>query len=116
MRSAVEADDGRLLTTHVAYPAPEVVVLSVLGEVDLSTVPVRRLGLHAALATEPRGLVLDMTGVTFFSVAGLRVLDELATSHRHEQLVVRLVAGAGGCVHRELTITQHPRYTPSGKT
>ncbi|RCW39952.1 anti-anti-sigma factor [Halopolyspora algeriensis] len=49
-------------------------VVKVSGEIDLVTSPQLEQELTRALDTRPEALVLDITGVTFLSSAGLAVL------------------------------------------
>ncbi|MEV4151149.1 STAS domain-containing protein [Amycolatopsis sp. NPDC049691] len=66
-------DAGRM-TLHVARPAPRTVLVRVSGEVDLSTA--RRLDelLQSRIRGEVAEVVVDLSGVTFISVAGLNSL------------------------------------------
>ena len=67
-------DVGGHLSLHVSRPTPRTVLVRVTGEVDLSTA--RRL--DEVLRSRIRGpvgeVVIDLDGVTFFSVAGLNSL------------------------------------------
>lgn len=66
-------DAGRM-TLRVARPAPRTVLVRVSGEVDLSTA--RRLDelLQSRIGGEVAEVVVDLSGVTFISVAGLNSL------------------------------------------
>jgi anti-sigma B factor antagonist len=56
-----------------AYRTPEgVVVLALDGELDLAAAPALREQLDAARVSAPRGVVLDMTAVTFLDSSALR--------------------------------------------
>ena len=71
-------------TTALASPSGEVLVLCVAGEIDLSTVGLVEHTLAAALLRRPAQLVVDLTGVTFCSCRGFRVLlDCSVTAARH---------------------------------
>ncbi|MET8847412.1 STAS domain-containing protein [Amycolatopsis sp. NPDC004625] len=76
---------GGEMTVRVLEPAPGTVVAEVTGELDLGTA--RRLDavLQARLPGRFDELVIDLSGVTFFSVAGLNSL-----------LRARLLADAAG--------------------
>ncbi|GAB3164432.1 STAS domain-containing protein [Amycolatopsis stemonae] len=67
-------DAGGHLSLRVLHPAPGTVLVRVAGEVDLCTA--RRL--DEVLQSRIRGdlveVVIDLCGVTFFSVAGLNSL------------------------------------------
>ncbi|MFI5589738.1 STAS domain-containing protein [Amycolatopsis sp. NPDC051758] len=64
---------GRM-TLRVLRPARHTVLVEVAGEIDLSTA--RRLDevLGSRIRSQVREVVVDLTGVTFFSVAGLNSL------------------------------------------
>ncbi len=66
-----------LLKTEFVHGDPP--VLQVDGEIDLSTADQLRTALEEALAANPR-VVVDMAGVTFIDVAGLRVVLQVAAS------------------------------------
>lgn len=57
-----------------------VAVLSVRGDVDLSTVPALEAAISEALDGAPRALVVDLSGVDFLASAGLQTL--VATHER----------------------------------
>jgi anti-anti-sigma factor len=57
-----------------------IAVLAVSGEVDLSTVPAFEAAIVEALASGPKALVLDLSGVDFLASAGLQTL--VATHER----------------------------------
>jgi len=54
---------------------PGIVVLTVTGEIDSLTAGKLSAALHRELERDPAMLVLDLTGVSFLSVAGVKVLD-----------------------------------------
>ncbi len=66
-------DAGRM-TLRVSGPAPRTVLVRVSGEVDLSTA--RRLDelLQSRIRGDVEEVVVDLSGVTFISVAGLNSL------------------------------------------
>lgn len=51
-----------------------VAVLTVGGEVDLSTAPAFEAAIAEALAEEPAVLVIELSGMEFLASAGVRVL------------------------------------------
>ena len=72
-------------------PAPNCVVLTVLGEIDLVTVP----GLESAIAQHVAAapcLVIDLSGVTFFGSAGVTALVWLSRHGEAQGKHVRVVA------------------------
>ena len=88
---------------RTARPAPDCVVLFVLGEVDLVTAPELELAISRELAAAPARLVLDLSGVTFFGSLGLAALirgTELAAAHE-----VRLVLVTNRFVRRTMELT-----------
>ena len=65
-----------LKTTLVPGDPP---VLQVAGEIDLATVDALRRALEEAVSTDPT-FVVDMAGVTFLDVTGLRAVLQAAGS------------------------------------
>ena len=51
-----------------------VAVLAVAGEIDLATAPSFEEAISEALADEPPGLIIDLSGVTFLASVGLQIL------------------------------------------
>ena len=82
-----------LLKTELVQGDPP--VLQVAGEIDLATAEALRTALEDAVSTDPR-VVVDMAGVTFLDVTGLRVVLQAAASRN----------GAG-----PLTLLNAPRIT-----
>jgi anti-sigma B factor antagonist len=82
------------------------VVVSAIGEVDMLTAPrlSTQLDLAEAIVVPPAPVVLDLTGLTFLSSAGLSVL--LAHHRRCAALGSRLEIVPGGrAVTRPITMT-----------
>lgn len=82
-----------------------VLVLTVVGEIDLSTSGVLRHQLShnlGRLVTPRSGVVLDLTGVTFLDARGLGVLLEARGWTRTRGLAFYLVCGASRAVLRAL--------------
>jgi anti-anti-sigma factor len=65
---------GGHMSLRVLRTEPDTVVVEVTGEIDLSTA--RRLDevLQARIRSQVDKIVIDLSGVTFFSVAGLNSL------------------------------------------
>ena len=76
---------GTPVTIAATESATGVPVLHVAGEVDLSTIGCVREAITQLC--HPRGLVLDLTAVTFFAVCGVDLLVEAAA-----RVPVRVVA------------------------
>jgi anti-sigma B factor antagonist len=93
-------DPVQLRTTR---PVPDRVVLSVLGEIDLVTVP----GLEAAIAEHVAAapcLVLDLSGVTFFGSLGVAALMRATTLA--EERGTRLLVVVADRVRRTMEVTK----------
>lgn len=97
-----ERSGGQLLTVAITR-RDEVVVVSLTGELDMTTVDQATTALTAAVDTAAP-VILDMTGLRFFSSAGLNLLLQLHESARERQLDVR-VAGDQRAVIRPLELT-----------
>lgn len=79
------------------------VVVSLAGDLDMTTVDRATVALRGAM-TEGGPVVLDMTGVRFFSSAGLNLLLQLHEDVQHNRVDVRL-AGDQRAVIRPLELT-----------
>jgi anti-sigma B factor antagonist len=71
---AMKLDDS--IATHVARVGDDTIVLSVGGVIDLATAAELEDAMHAAQASARRNLIVDLTGVSFMSSAGLAILAE----------------------------------------
>jgi anti-anti-sigma factor len=90
-----------------ARPAPDCVVLTVTGEVDLATAPDLEEALLRELTSAPARLILDLSGVTFFGSLGLAALIRAgSTADEHG---VHLVLVPGRLVRRTMELTQTDR-------
>jgi anti-sigma B factor antagonist len=91
--SAEEPDNSEvgLATVAVERPADDTAVVRVDGEIDMVTAPALESQVVALLGERPRVLVIDLTGVRFFSSAGLAVLA-LAHRESYEGTELRIVA------------------------
>lgn len=56
------------------HQAGQAVVLTVSGEVDMLTAPQLTEAIHAALATQPEALIVDLSKVEFLASTGMTVL------------------------------------------
>jgi anti-anti-sigma factor len=63
----------------------------VVGELDMLTYPRLLEELQAATVDGPRHLVLDLSRVTFFSAAGVRLLLQTRTAQDDDHRMLRLV-------------------------
>jgi anti-sigma B factor antagonist len=84
-------------------PAPNCVLLSVLGEIDLVTVPTLDAAVAEHVAAAPR-LVIDLSGVTFFGSLGLASLMRAMTLA--DERGTRLLLVAGTRVRRTMELTK----------
>jgi anti-anti-sigma factor len=101
----------RLIAALVADPS-STPTLVVSGEIDLATAPSLSacLALHISLASAQRAteLHLDLSGVSFFSVAGLRALLQAISFARCWNLPLRVTPSPD--VTRLLAITGKTHY------
>jgi len=72
-RSETEAADGQLLTVRVESAGPDASVVSLAGELDLSTIPRIESQLFEQLRSHP-GVVVDLTGLSFIDSSGIGLL------------------------------------------
>ena len=90
-------------------------VLTARGEVDLYTAPVLRSALDEAFENDPKSIVVDLTGITFFASSGLSVLlaglDEAERRHCELRL-----AGCSRAVQRPLDIAGVGAYFEDRRT
>ena len=88
----------------------DAVVLTVTGEVDMTTAPEFEHAVRDALAERPATLVIDLTGAEFFSSAGIAVL---VLAHRNDAGVALRVVATDRIVLRPLELTglsERPRH------
>lgn len=93
------------LTAAPAAGHDAVLVVRVVGEVDLSTVGELRRHLSDQLTAPQRGVVLDITGVTFLAACGIGALVEADARARANGVALRLVCGDSRAVVRPLEAT-----------
>jgi anti-sigma B factor antagonist len=62
------------LSIRVLHPAPRTVLVRAHGDIDLGTARELDEVLHARIGDDVDEVVVDLSGVTFFSVAGLNSL------------------------------------------
>jgi anti-anti-sigma factor len=84
--------------------APSETVVSLVGEIDMSTVPRLAAAVDDVLAEPPARVVLDMAGVTFCDSQGLGTLVVLSRKAALGQSYLVLV-NVGGFLLRVLDIT-----------
>lgn len=83
-----------MLSAELTHPRQGTVVCTVIGEIDMCTVPILDEALRAATHIDPDYLIVDLSGVTFLGSHGLRALmDAHNTQHKTPELC--LVADTG---------------------
>ncbi len=85
------------------------VLLRLVGELDMATAPLVDHAVATALAGHPHRLRLDLTGVTFCDVAGLRALRRLTDTAHTAQATLHLT---GISPHLRRTLTWIGAATP----
>lgn len=78
-------------------------VLHATGEVDVTLVPPMLAGV-ASMVSGARGVVLDLTDVTFFDSSGVRLVDRLARETGKIGAPFRVAAPPGGMARRVLEL------------
>jgi anti-anti-sigma factor len=78
-------------------------VLQADGDLDVLAVPAL-LTDAASLVAGARGVVLDLSAVTFFDSSGVRLVDRLAREASRAGAAYRVVAPAGGPARRVLEL------------
>ncbi|GAA2792928.1 STAS domain-containing protein [Saccharopolyspora taberi] len=93
------------LRLSVEWPAPGVVVVGVRGEIDLACVPrLTELVRQRLTAASLRAVVIDVSGVTYSSSAGLELLIHAHRRAEHRGIDLYVVPGDGP-VRRLLELT-----------
>ncbi|GAA2722430.1 STAS domain-containing protein [Cellulomonas aerilata] len=93
---AVEVSED---TEDAAWP-----VARMTGEVDLSNVEDLGRRLERSVSNRARGLVLDLSGVTYLDSTGLRLIYRLARQLGDRQQRLRLVVPDDSRIRRVLTL------------
>ena len=94
-----------LLRVEICESRPGVLVVSPVGEVDIASAHVLRSATRDAVASAPRGVVIDLAGITFCGSTGLVVLMD--ASRDADAAGVRFGTADGPpIVRRVLEITQ----------
>jgi anti-sigma B factor antagonist len=93
-----------LLHVSVAEPREGVLVLTPAGEVDISTAPLLRRAVRQAVESDPRAVVVDLSGLTFCGSTGLVALMD-AKAHAGSRGVGFGTAGGRPIMLRVLEVT-----------
>ena len=80
-------------------------VVRLSGEIDLSNAEALGAAAEGAVSNRARGLVLDLSEVTFLDSTGLRLVFRLARRLRDRQQALRLVVPDGARIARLLTLS-----------
>jgi anti-sigma B factor antagonist len=88
---------------RTSRPTPNCVVLTVLGEIDLVTVPVLQSAIAEHVAAAPN-LVIDLSEVAFFGSLGLAAI--IRARSLADDRGTRLVLVGGDRVRRTMELTQ----------
>jgi anti-anti-sigma factor len=83
---------GELLTVSANSDRPDILVITVCGEVDMSTGPLLRDRLHEQVRRSGPDLIVDLTQVDYFGVAGLTVLMNVRAAAAAAEVGFRVVA------------------------
>lgn len=93
---------GAGVATITATRQQDAIVLTVSGEIDMTTAPTLENAVRQALTARPAILVIDLTDVEFFSSAGIAVL---VLAHRNESGADLRVIADDRTVLRPLELT-----------
>lgn len=80
-------------------------MVRVAGEVDILSAPRLNELLHCRLRSTLSRLELELSGVTFMSIAGAQVLEYAATYARYNDKELRIEVGGSRAVQRVLRAT-----------
>jgi anti-anti-sigma factor len=87
-------------------------VVRVHGEIDLSNAHEVSSAIGIAMGQEARGLVVDLSEITYLDSAGVALLLRLAERLRARRRQLHLVAPRGSPVRRVLDFTGVPQVIP----
>jgi anti-sigma B factor antagonist len=96
--TADQQERASVTVRHVA----DAVVVTVAGEIDMTTAPTFEHAVRQSLAEHPATLIIDLTGAQFFSSAGIAVL---VLAHRQSAPTTLRVVAADRVVLRPLELT-----------
>lgn len=111
LRTPETEQSEKLLSLSLGRPAPGVRALRAVGEIDMLTTPRLVAALQLLLSAHPHTVVVDFTGLTFLSAAGLGTLAETAVAGHDHGIVLRLVAH-GPAVLRPVQLTRLDEHIP----
>ncbi len=110
--SAVELiDDRRAVLAVGVEPAREVVRVKPVGELDLATVSMLAGQVSELLMVGFEQLIIDLRGLSFIDISGLRLLLSLTRRARSDGWRLTLIQG-NGPVERLFALTETDRQLP----
>jgi anti-anti-sigma factor len=99
-------DVAGVVVETVSTPAGSTVVVSVTGEIDMLTETQLLDGLREALAQPgAAAVVIDLSGVTFFSSSGIAALATAHTTATDQGLLLHVVVPPESATYRPLQLT-----------
>jgi anti-sigma B factor antagonist len=105
-----EPKNGQVLTVRVEAVGPRASVVSLAGELDLSTIPNVEKQLFDQLRSHP-AIVVDLTDVTFIDSSGIALLIQ-ASRASGETGVLNTVVAEGSQVERVFRLAGIDRALP----
>jgi len=104
--SAKNPDLEAVLGARVVSPTAHTAIISLDGEIDLSTVPRLRSFVHTNAPRAIDLLIIDLSEITFCDSAGLELLDECAARSTAQGTDFRVVYRPDGPVARLFTVVE----------
>ena len=105
-----------LLASLDVRRSEDVVIAAIAGEIDMSNARDLGTAVVAALTHDTRGLVLDLSEVTYLDSAGIHVIYELRERLAGRSLALRLVVPPGAPTLETLRLTGVPDVVPVAAT
>lgn len=104
--SATNPDPESVLGARVVSPTAHTAIISLNGEIDLSTVPRLRSLVHQNAPRAIDLLIIDLSEIQFCDSAGLELLDECATRSAARGTDFRVVYRPDGPVARLFALVE----------
>lgn len=99
-------DDPAEFALVVRVPAPDVVLVAVIGELDGATAPAARRCVQEQVGARPGHVIVDLSRTTFFSACGVELLVTTQRLADRAGVGLHLVSAVDHRpVHRVLTLT-----------
>jgi anti-anti-sigma factor len=100
--------------TVVVDRMSDTAVLNVFGAIDMLTAPVVEECVATVLSTKPRALIFNLSGVQFFSAAGLELLVSSGRKATATMLIV--VVASTRAVRRPIQLAEVDAVVPVYRT